>query len=108
MRAALAALALAACYSPDHRGWGNPDATTAVSLTVTIMGAGQVTVEGVGTCAKPSCTFDVPAQSMLKLDASATKEDHPFQGWTQGCSGTTASCSLPPVMTNTLVAAKFE
>jgi hypothetical protein len=113
MRIALAALAVAACYSPDHRNWGNPDATTAVSLTVTIMGAGQVTVDNVGTCDSETaphgtCTFSVPASAMQTLEAAATKEDHPFVGWTLACTGKTVSCSLLPVMSPTQVGAKFQ
>jgi len=108
MRAALAMLLVAACYSPDHREWSNPDAAAEVTLTVAIMGGGQVTVDNVGTCTRDMCVFHVPMTSSVKLEASATNEDHPFAGWTMACSGKTASCSLPSVTANTQVGAKFQ
>lgn len=107
MRAAIAALVMAACYSPDHRDWTSLDAATSVRLTVTIMGSGQVTVDNVGTCAHPTCTFDVPARSTLMLQAAATNEDHPFDGWTQACTGKDDTCSVL-VMSPTQVGAKFH
>ncbi len=113
MKVALATAVLAACYSPDARQWSDTDASTAISLTVTIMGAGKVTVVDVGTCDSATaphgiCTFAVPAEQMRELDASATKEDHPFAGWSMACTGEVATCSLAPVTSPTQVGAKFE
>jgi hypothetical protein len=118
MRAALAAMFLAACYAPDARGWTDPgpDAPPApamISLTVTIMGPGRITVEDVGTCDSKTaphgtCSFNVPANAMRQLQATPTNEDHPFSGWTQACTGKVATCSLLLVTSPTQVGAKFQ
>lgn len=110
MRAAL--LMLAACYSPTARDWASTDANPDVALTVTIMGEGKVTIADVGACDSATaphgmCTFTVPGGMTRQLQAAATNEDHPFSGWTQGCSGKSTSCSLV-VMSPTQVGARFQ
>lgn len=110
MRALL--LFVAACYSPTARDWVSTDANPDVTLTVTIMGQGKVTITDVGACDSDTaphgtCTFMVPATGTRELQAAATNEDHPFMSWTQGCSGKSTTCSLV-VMSPTQVGAKFQ
>jgi len=106
---------LAACYSPSTRDWSSVDApaTTNVSLSITIMGPGQVTIVDVGTCDSDTaphgqCTYMVPANATRELEAAATHEDHPFAGWTQACTGKATTCSVLPVTSPTQVGAKFQ
>ena len=109
---ALLLVVVAACYSPTARDWLSTDANAGVALTVTIMGEGRVTIVDVGTCDSATaphgtCTFTVAGGATRELQAAATTEDHPFSGWTQGCSGKATSCSLV-VMSPTQVGAKFQ
>jgi hypothetical protein len=106
---------LAACYSPSARDWPDTDAVgpSSVSLAITIMGPGRITIVDVGTCDSATaphgqCTFMVPPNAMRELQAAATQEDHPFVSWSQGCMGMTATCSVLPVMSPTQVGAKFQ
>lgn len=105
---ALAFVLLAACYSPESRQWTTTDAALPITLVVNITGPGQVTIADVGTCSQDHCMFAVPANTQRELEATATKEDHPFQQWTMTCTGTDVTCALLPVMSPTQVGAKFQ
>lgn len=110
MRALLLA-ALAACSVPDKSA---PDAAAAppqqpadhVTLDVTVVGPGTVTVEGLGTCAD-QCTYSVTARTQHALTATPENGHKELAGWTGACEGQPATCALT-VVTETRVGARFE
>jgi len=88
-------------------------AATTLSLSIVIMGSGSVAVDELGACdsytaPNHTCTFTVMARTTRMLSAIANNEEHPFKSWAQACTGTSASCSLVPVISPTVVEAKFE
>ncbi len=102
------------CAAPQVAGHCSPidAAPQEVDLTITIAGSGRVTVETVGTCDDSAphhaCTFRVAASTPRTLDAIAKDEDHPFVSWSEGCAGSSATCTLVPVTSPTQVGAKFQ
>jgi hypothetical protein len=86
---------------------------TALSLSIVIDGSGRVAVDELGACDSDTaphhtCTFTVMARTTRTLSALANNEEHPFQSWAQACTGTSPSCSVVPVISPTLVEAKFQ
>lgn len=66
----------------------------AVSLTVTVDGAGKVTSSPPGiSCSEGTCKGEFPKETVLTLRAEPS-EGHSFEGWTGTCAG-----SNPCVMT---------
>jgi hypothetical protein len=103
------------CAAPAAAGHcGGPDggvASSLLSLHIAIDGPGKVSIDGVGVCdsdtEQDGCTWSVQTGISLSLKAQA-KHDHEFVEWTVGCSGTSSSCALTPVMGLTQVGAKFQ
>lgn len=101
------------CASPKLAGHCADLSATALSLSVVIDGSGRVTVDELGTCDSDTaphhtCMFTVMARTTRMLSAIASNDEHPFSSWAQACSGTSPSCSLVPVISPTVVEAKFE
>ncbi len=101
------------CASQKLAGHCADLSLTAVSLSIVIQGSGRVAVDDLGSCDSDSapdhtCTFTVMARTTHMLSAIANNEEHPFSSWSQACTGTSPSCSLVPVISPTVVEAKFE
>jgi hypothetical protein len=103
------------CAAPDVAGHCNgTDAGTnadVVMLRIVIEGQGKVTIEGTGLCDSDvadngTCLFSVTSGIARELRASG-HHGAKFAGWSSGCRGSNSSCAITPVMSLTLVGARF-
>lgn len=81
------------------------DAPPTVTITLQLMGAGTLALDGVGSC-DTSCTL--PARIGVPATVYAIpKPKQTFSGWTAGpCLGQTATCKFVPIVPVT-IAARF-
>jgi hypothetical protein len=81
------------------------DALPSVAITLQIMGAGTVALDGVGSC-DASCTLSARFGALATLYA-IPKAKQTFGGWTAGpCIGQPATCKFVPLVPVT-IAARF-
>jgi hypothetical protein len=81
------------------------DAQPSVAITLQIMGAGTVALDGVGSC-DATCTLSAPFGALATLYA-IPKAKQTFGGWTAGpCIGQPATCKFVPILPVT-IAARF-
>lgn len=95
-------LAATACgrwgFEANDGGTGGGDGAppgTPVALTVSVVGSGRVTSTPAGVDCPDRCTVTVPASMPVAL-AIAHGTDAWFAGWSGGCGGRDATCTLTP------------
>lgn len=103
------------CAAPEAAGHcapGSGSAPPRVSLRITVDGHGEVLVEGRATCVSDGdthdgCTYPLATGTIVALHAHALDDDKPFDRWTGGCTGQSASCTLV-MAAETTVGARFR
>jgi hypothetical protein len=99
-----------AAQPPDASG---PDAGSVASLSIMIVGRGQVSVSPLGvTCdatgaSGATCSYPVTIGDALVLTATPHNKKDVLTGWSGACAGTASSCTLSPRAGTTAVGATF-